>query len=129
MKQQISFLLAVFVLAAAVSTSAAAPVADELKDARHTGETLFADKGLGTNGKACITCHAPSHFAGKRWFPKVAMGKKVLTLDQAVQTCVVNALQGKPFAWDDDRLTALSVFVWTLYPPDVAIPSPDKKTP
>jgi mono/diheme cytochrome c family protein len=104
------------------------PVLDVLKDARHAGQALFDDATLGTNGKSCIKCHAPSHFAGKAPFPKVAMGK-VRTLDQALQTCIVNALQGKALAWADERLTALSVYVWTLYPPDVTKPGPDKEVP
>jgi mono/diheme cytochrome c family protein len=113
---------------AAVAAPSAVPTVDELKDARHAGIAVFADAGLGTNGKSCIECHAPSHFAGKKPFPKIAMGK-VRTLDQAMQTCIVNALQGKALAWDDERLTALSVYVWTLYPPDVAKPGPDKEQP
>jgi cytochrome c peroxidase len=114
--------------AAAWAAPADAPVVDPLKDARHAGQALFDDASLGTNGKSCGKCHAPSHFAGKAPFPKVAMGR-MRTLDQAVQTCIVNSLQGKALAWDDDRLTALSVYVWTLYPPDVTKPGPDKEVP
>jgi hypothetical protein len=41
----------------------------------------------------------------------------VHTLDQAIQICVSSALGGKPLGWDDERLTALAVFVDGAYAP------------
>lgn len=85
--------------------------ADELADAAARGAKLFAAATLGTNGKSCAVCHADAAaFAGKARFPRVAFGG-LRTLDQAIQTCVVNALAGAPLAWDDGRLTALAVFL------------------
>ena len=86
-------------------------------DYRSRGAKLFTDSGLGTNGKNCAACHQDgSAWAGKPRFPKVGLGG-MHTLDQAIQICVVNALGGKPLAWDDERLTALAVFVDAAYAP------------
>lgn len=92
-----------------------AAFADELSDAAAKGAALFKDASLGTNGKSCASCHSDgSGWAGKARFPKVALGG-VRTLDQAIQTCIVNPLAGKALAWDDARLTALAVFVDAAY--------------
>jgi thiosulfate dehydrogenase len=92
-----------------------AALADELSDAAARGAALFKDPSLGTNGKSCATCHQDGgSWAGKARFPKFALGT-VRTLDQAIQTCIVNPLAGTPLAWDDARLTALAVFVDAAY--------------
>jgi cytochrome c len=105
-------------MAAPVKSSAAA---GELEDAVARGGKLFADTSLGTNGMSCNSCHTnmgkgDSPLAGRTPFPKVfAMAKKVQTLDQTVQDCIMGALKGKPLSWDDAKLTDLVAFVNTLY--------------
>lgn len=99
------------------ATLCAPAAAGPREDAGARGAALFADPGLGTNGKSCATCHGgAAGWAGKPRFPKFALGG-VRTLDQAIQTCVVNAVQGRVLAWDDERLTALAVFIDDRYGP------------
>lgn len=81
------------------------------------GAALFADTGLGTNGKSCSSCHGSgSVWVGKPRFPKFALGA-VLTLDQAIQACITNALQGPALPPNDEKLTALAVYIDGLYAP------------
>jgi thiosulfate dehydrogenase len=109
------FLAAVTMLAGAAFCAPA--LAGPTDDALARGAKLFADPGLGTSGKACSSCHGQgAAWAGKQRFPKVALGG-VHTLDQAIQICIATPLQGRPLAWDDDRLTALAVYVDSLYSP------------
>jgi len=95
--------------------------AGEIEDAAARGKKLFADPSLSTNNTSCNSCHTnmgmgDSPLTGKAPFPKVfAMAKKVRTLDQTVQSCIVNALKGKPLAWDDAKLTDLVTYVNSLY--------------
>jgi cytochrome c len=98
-----------------------AAVAGEIEDAVARGSKLFADTSLGTNGMSCNSCHTnmgkgDSPLAGRTPFPKVfSMAKKVLTLDQTVQNCLMGALKGKALAWDDPKLTDLVTYVDSLY--------------
>ena len=91
------------------------------EDAAARGEKLFADAGLGTNGKSCTTCHTElgkgkNKLTGRSPFPKVfSMAKKVRTLDQTVQMCVTGPMKGPALAWDDDRLADLVFYVNGLY--------------
>jgi hypothetical protein len=39
------------------------------------------------------------------------MAKKVMTLDQVNNWCIMNPLKGKPLAWDDQKLTDLTAYV------------------
>jgi cytochrome c len=96
-------------------------VAGELEDAIAGGQKLFADASLGTNGKSCNSCHTNMGkgeipFTGRAPFPKVfSMAKKMRTLDQVVQGCIMGAMKGNPLAWDDARLTDLVTYVNSLY--------------
>ena len=91
------------------------------EDAAASGEKLFADAGLGTNGKSCNSCHTElgkgdKKFSGRSPFPKVfARAKKVRTLDQMVQMCLTGAMKGPALAWDDDKLADLVFYVNGLY--------------
>ena len=95
--------------------------AGELEDAIASGQKLFVDMSLGTNGKSCNSCHTSMGqgdipFTGLAPFPKVfSMAKKMRTLDQTVQGCIMGALKGNPLAWDDARLTDLVTYVDSLY--------------
>lgn len=95
--------------------------AGEFEDAVASGQKLFADAGLGTNGKSCDSCHTnlgkgDIPFAGRAPFPKVfSMAKRVRTLDQTVQGCLMGAIKGNPLAWDDAKLTDLVAYINSLY--------------
>jgi len=100
------------------------PVA-ELAKSIANGKKLFNDTSLGTSGVTCNSCHmeggtkegkmgdmaipAWDNLAAK--YPKYfMMGKRVMTLDQVVQFCIVNPLKGKALAWDDQKLTDLTAY-------------------
>lgn len=92
-----------------------------VEDAAGSGQKLFVDASLGTNGRTCNSCHTGMGkgdlpFAGRGPFPKV-FGRpgQVRTLDQAVQICITGAMKGNPLAWDDSRLTDLVTYVNSLY--------------
>jgi cytochrome c553 len=115
MKMRSLIVLPLSLLVALIISGAA--FADELSDAAARGASLFKAPALGANGKSCATCHEDGGvWAGKGRFPKVAVGG-LHTLDQAIQICISNALGGKTLAWDDERLTALAVFVDAAYAP------------
>jgi cytochrome c len=111
-------LLFFVILAAVVGLALRSPaVAGPKEEFGARGAKLFADPGLGTNGKSCSSCHErPADWAAKPRFPKFALDG-VRTLDQAIQLCIANALQGRALASDDERLTALAVYIDGLYAP------------
>jgi cytochrome c len=113
-KTPVLFVSMTLLVGAALSSPAAAGLKEE---AAARGAKLFADSSLGTNGKSCASCHADTTaWAGKPRFPKFALGA-VRTLDQAIQTCITNALQGRALPPDDEKLTALAVYTDGLYGP------------
>ena len=95
--------------------------AGELEDAAARGQKLFADASLGTNGQSCNSCHTNMGkgdvpFTGRAPFPKVfSMAKKMRTLDQTVQGCIMGAMKGKALPWDDAKLTDLVTYINSLY--------------
>lgn len=122
-------LLALIVYACAQKEEAkemkAADPAAELAKSVENGKKLFNDKELGTSGLTCNSCHmeggtkegkmgetvvpAWDNLAPK--YPKYfMMAKRVMTLDQVVQFCIVNPLKGKALAWDDQKLTDLTAY-------------------
>ncbi|UCB52969.1 MAG: hypothetical protein JSV10_02445 [Candidatus Zixiibacteriota bacterium] len=99
--------------------------AAELAKSVANGKMLFTDTALGTSGKTCNTCHMEGGTkAGKMgemaipaWdnlapkYPGYFMlAKRVMTLEQVVQFCIVNPLEGKALAWDDQKLTDLTAY-------------------
>jgi thiosulfate dehydrogenase len=100
--------------------------AAELAKSIENGKKLFSDTSLGTSGMTCNSCHmeggtkegkmgdmtipAWDNLAAK--YPKYfGMAKKVMTLDQVNNWCIMNPLKGKPLAWDDQKLTDLTAYV------------------
>jgi cytochrome c len=103
---------------AALAAAAAAP--KTLPEAVAAGEKLFNDPSLGTNKQTCNSCHpqmgkGDKGFVGREPFPKLFMGMKVTTLDQAIQMCITSPLKGKALKWDDPRLTELAAYVQSIY--------------
>ena len=91
------------------------------------GRRLFKDSSLGTNGKSCNSCHinmgrsykrgpmGAMNFFSKEKYPRYfMMAKKVMSLDQIINTCVKMALKGKPLKWNDPKLTALNAYISSL---------------
>ncbi|MBI4687952.1 MAG: hypothetical protein HY756_09285 [Nitrospirae bacterium] len=92
------------------------------------GAKLYVDPSLGTSGKTCNTCHmemgkskkegmmGAKGFIGRKPFPKYSpMPKRVMTLEQMIQFCIVTPLDGKALAWDDQKLTDLTSYVNSIY--------------
>jgi cytochrome c len=105
--------------------------AAEMKASIERGMKLFNDPKLGTNDQACNTCHMeggtkPGKLGDKELkafdslnlkYPMYwMMAKKVMTLDQVVNWCLVNALKGEPLAWDDQKLTDLVAYCASVKP-------------
>jgi thiosulfate dehydrogenase len=122
----VSFLILAFAaLVFAQATKTEMDPAQALAKSVENGKKLFSDPSLGTNGMSCISCHMEGGTkAGKmgdmdiRAFDSLSskypgvfmMAKKVLTLDQVVNTCIMNPMKGKPLAWDDPKLTDLTAY-------------------
>jgi cytochrome c len=103
----------------------------EMKASIERGKKLFSDPKLGTNDQMCGTCHVaggtkPGKLGEKELkafdalntkYPMYWMGaKRVMTLDQVVNWCLVNALAGKPLVWDDQKLTDLVAYCASVKP-------------
>jgi len=115
-------LIACVACALAFAQEKPAPQADpkaELKMAADRGKALWNDTSLGTNGKSCAACHTePAKLAGvTHTFPKYQpMAKKVITIDQMINMCIVNPMKGKALAWDDQRLADIAAYMATMAP-------------
>jgi thiosulfate dehydrogenase len=98
----------------------------ELMAAVERGKALFGDPALGTSGMSCNSCHMeggtkPGTMGDMKTkpfmnvaasYPKyVGMAKKVITLDQIVNICIMGPLKGEPLKWDDQRLADLSAYI------------------
>ena len=98
----------------------------ELQKSIERGKALFMDTALGTSGMSCNSCHmeggtkagkmgdmtikAFDNLAAK--YPKYfMMAKKVMTLDQVNNWCIVNPMKGKALSWDSQKLTDLTAYV------------------
>lgn len=103
----------------------------ELAKSIENGKKLFNDTTLGTSGMTCNSCHMEGGTkAGKMGdmsippfdniapkYPKYfMMAKKVTTLDQVVNFCIVNPLKGEALAWDDPKLTDLTAYCASVKP-------------
>jgi cytochrome c len=75
------------------------------------GKALFESKALGTNGKACVLCHA-----GGNRFKEVAETDDAALADY-VNSCIKGMLAGKPLAPSSDDLRSLLLYVRSLAPP------------
>ncbi len=80
------------------------------------GEKLWNDENLGESGLACMTCHEDheslnlDRFNTWRWPHYVDMPKDVMTLDQMINFCIMNPIDGTPFEFGSYKMTAMAVF-------------------
>jgi len=99
--------------------------AKELASAIERGKALFNDPKLGTSGMTCSSCHMaggtkpgkmgqmtidPFDALGAKYPAYFMMAKRVMTLSQVINWCIMNPLKGKPLAWDDQRLADLAAY-------------------
>ncbi|PLX73093.1 MAG: cytochrome C [Desulfuromonas sp.] len=76
-----------------------------------TGEALFNDPSLGTNGKSCATCHPNGKGLEEAGEYNVEM------LTEFMNFCIRDALKGQLLPHDDPRLAAMEKYVRTFYKP------------
>lgn len=130
----ISALLLVALIMFACAKEEAAMEADpaaELAASVENGKALFYDESLGTSGMTCNSCHmeggtmagqmgdmaipAWDNLAAK--YPKYfGMAKRVMTLSQVVNWCIVHPLEGEALTWDDQKLTDLTAYSASVKP-------------
>lgn len=91
-------------------------------DAR-SGEKLFSDTKLSTNGMSCASCHANnesfSESFSKPYPHEVAMASDALGissihLDEMIQLCIVMPMATEPLPWNSEELSALAAYVTEL---------------
>jgi cytochrome c len=106
--------------------------ADEhLKASIMRGKALFSDPTLGTNGRKCDDCHAmggtmegklgeltipPFNMVNHKYPMYWKTTKKVMTLDQVINVCIMTPMEGEPLAWDDQRLADLAAYCSSVTP-------------
>ena len=98
----------------------------ELMKSVERGKVLFMDATLGTSGMSCNSCHPDGgtkegkmgektimpfdNLAAK--YPKyITSAKRVMTLDQMINWCIVKAMKGEALVWDSQKLTDLAAYV------------------
>lgn len=74
------------------------------------GKELFNSTTLGTNGKSCASCHA----RGRKLENVAGYDRK--RLEEIVNQCIVNSLNGRALAPDSPDLSSLVAYVKTLAP-------------
>jgi len=103
------------VFAAFVTFGCVCSYADEArKPSVELGKILFNDPSVGTNGKACSTCHPSEKKAGElaargEWF-----GGRAKTLEQAVNICITGPLEGKPLSENSVELKSIAMYMKSL---------------
>jgi|GEM_PF-757443 len=105
--------------------------AEALAKSVENGKALFGDKSLGTTEMTCNSCHVEGGTKtgqmGKMAIPAFAnvaakypkffpMAKRVMTLSQVSNFCIVNPLKGEALKWDDQKLADLSAYVASVKP-------------
>jgi len=84
------------------------------QEAVDMGRKMWNDDTLGTSGVACLSCHADFELLNldkRQNFPHfVKMTGDVVTLDQMINYCMMNPMQGKPFKWNSKEMTAMAAY-------------------
>ena len=76
------------------------------------GDRLFHSDEIGTNGVACAMCHPNAANTHPETYPKFQTQlKKVALLRDMVNWCIINPLEGKEHAFDDERMRALEAYI------------------
>ena len=118
--------LGLWLFAAAMPAAAASPLENSIQH----GKTLFTTAHFSGNGRTCDTCHRgegktagklpngkaiPSLNNAATIFPRYnKRAGMVITLQQQVHSCILNALQGTPPAYDSAAMTDLVSYLTSL---------------
>ena len=124
-----SMIMGLVMVVASASADAAAD-GDSLQQVVERGKALFMTATFDGNGRHCNTCHKGGGTEmselpdGKKFaslsnaasiFPRYDKeNHRVKTLQDQVQHCVRNALEGKPPAYDSAEMTELVSYVTSL---------------
>jgi cytochrome c len=81
------------------------------------GKALFADRSLGTTGKACLDCHAEGSLGRvKDLYPKFNEKlNRFESMEERLSSMIVTKLGGAAPAAGDPRLTDLTLYLKTLH--------------
>jgi len=125
-----AFALVIALGAFVLAPRAAVAFEPQLEKAVGEGKSLFAHNTFGGNGKVCESCHLaggrepgrlpngtsiPSLSNAAAIFPRYrAKDNRVVTLEDQVQTCVANALQGTPPVYGSVEMNALVSYITSL---------------
>lgn len=78
------------------------------------GKKLWNDEGLGNSGLSCMSCHADHENLhpekGLQWPRYVDMTKDILTLDQMINFCMINPIEGKLLDPNSMEMTAMAAY-------------------
>jgi thiosulfate dehydrogenase len=76
------------------------------------GEKLFHSGNLGKNKVSCDQCHPNAANTHPETYPKFQkqLGK-VVKLQEMINWCIQNPLEGDPLPLDDPRLTAMEAYI------------------
>jgi cytochrome c len=76
------------------------------------GEKLFHSGDLGKNRVSCDQCHPNAANTHPETYPKFQkqLGK-VVKLQEMINWCIQNPLEGDPLPLDDPRLTAMEAYI------------------
>jgi thiosulfate dehydrogenase len=76
------------------------------------GDRLFHSDELGTNGMACAMCHPNASNTHPETYPKFQTQiNKVALLRDMANWCILNPMEGKELAEDDERMKALEAYI------------------
>lgn len=80
------------------------------------GRALYADRSLGTSGKACVDCHAEGSLGSvKDLYPKYNEKlNRYESMEERLSSMIVTKLGGAPPAVGDPRLTDLTLYLKSL---------------
>lgn len=87
---------------------------DNYQQAVDAGKKLWNDETLGKSGMSCASCHsdyALLNLEKNQNYPHfVGMVGDVVSLDQMINYCMLNPIQGEEFAQNSKDLTALGAY-------------------
>lgn len=84
----------------------------QFMDSVKEGRKLWTSPALGTNGVSCAQCHPNAANTHPETYPKFQkqLGK-VAPIQEMINWCLKNPLEGQPLAIDDPLMTALQAYV------------------
>lgn len=87
---------------------------DNFQQASNAGKKLWNDETLGKSGLSCASCHSGYdnlNLDKRQNYPHfVGMVGDVVSLDQMINYCMLNPIQGKEFEQNSKDLTALAAY-------------------